>query len=140
MPTLKNTRHEAFAQELAKGKSADDAYVLAGFKPNRGNAARLKANEGVKKRVAELQSKAAEKAEITIESLIAEADELKEGAVRDKKWAAAVGALNLKAKLSGNLVEKGKFEHTGANGEPLPEPAQSVVIFQLPDNGRSQPG
>lgn len=30
MPVLKNARHEKFAQALAKGKTADEAYQLAG--------------------------------------------------------------------------------------------------------------
>lgn len=33
MPVLSNQRHEAFAQALAKGSSADAAYEMAGFKP-----------------------------------------------------------------------------------------------------------
>ena len=65
MPALKNARHERFAQELAKGETADAAYVAAGFKANRGNAATLKANQSVKDRVEELQGRAAEKAEWT---------------------------------------------------------------------------
>ena len=32
MPTLRNPRHERFAQELATGKTADAAYVLAGYR------------------------------------------------------------------------------------------------------------
>lgn len=63
MPVLKNARHETFAQGLAKGLTADDAYAAAGFTPNRGNATRMKANESIRKRVAEIASKAAEKAE-----------------------------------------------------------------------------
>jgi phage terminase small subunit len=35
MPVLSNPKHERFAQELAKGKTADEAYQLAGCKPNR---------------------------------------------------------------------------------------------------------
>ena len=46
MPTLRNPRHERFAQELATGKTADAAYVLAGYKENRSNAARLKCESG----------------------------------------------------------------------------------------------
>jgi hypothetical protein len=42
---LKTQRRELFAQALARGNTADDAYAEAGFSPNRGNAARLKANE-----------------------------------------------------------------------------------------------
>lgn len=61
MPILPNPRHEAFAQALAKGKSADEAYQMAGFKPDRGNASRLTANDSVQARVAELQGMAADR-------------------------------------------------------------------------------
>lgn len=64
MSVLSNARHERFCQELAKGKSADEAYQIAGFRPNRGNASVLKAKQNISKRVAELQAKVAEKAAI----------------------------------------------------------------------------
>lgn len=54
MPTLVNPRHERFAQELAKGKTADESYPIAGFKENRHNAAALAREEHIKARVAEL--------------------------------------------------------------------------------------
>jgi hypothetical protein len=41
MPILPNHKHELFAQGLAKGLSADAAYQAAGYKRDRGNAARL---------------------------------------------------------------------------------------------------
>lgn len=66
MPPLENQRHEAFAQALAKGKTADEAYILAGYKANRGNAATLKANQSIQARVAELAKKGAHLAEITV--------------------------------------------------------------------------
>ena len=72
MPALSNPKYEAFAQHLAAHKTADEAYGLAGYKPSRNNAARLKSNEGVKKRVAELVAAAAQKAEIDIERVIRE--------------------------------------------------------------------
>ncbi|GAC1042276.1 hypothetical protein [Rhizobium sp. No.120] len=65
MPVLKNARHEKFAQALAKGKTADEAYEAAGYAANRGNAARLKANESIMKRVGEVGARVAEKAEWT---------------------------------------------------------------------------
>lgn len=64
MPPLDNQRHERFAQELASGKSADQAYTDAGYEENRGNASRLKSNENVSARVRELQQMAAEKVAI----------------------------------------------------------------------------
>ncbi|MCO5962347.1 MULTISPECIES: terminase small subunit [Sinorhizobium] len=72
MPILKNARHEKFAQARAKGNTADEAYVAAGFKANRGNAARLNANESIQERVAEIQGKGALKAEATVERVLKE--------------------------------------------------------------------
>lgn len=66
MQPLANPRHEAFAQALAKGTTADAAYVEAGFKPNRGNAIRLKANECIRLRVAALVDAGAERAVVDI--------------------------------------------------------------------------
>ena len=60
MPALSNPRHERFCQELAKGKSATEAYGLAGYKPNSGNAATLKAEQSILDRVADLIAEHAE--------------------------------------------------------------------------------
>jgi hypothetical protein len=54
MSALMNTRHEAYAQALATGMSADAAYSSVGYTPNRKNASRLKTNEGVSARVVEI--------------------------------------------------------------------------------------
>jgi phage terminase small subunit len=72
MPVLKNPKHEAFAQARAKGRSIDAAYAEAGFKPHRGNAARLSAIESVSARVAELTERTAQRAEIDIERVLRE--------------------------------------------------------------------
>jgi phage terminase small subunit len=102
MPTLQNPRHERFAQELATGKSADAAYVLAGYRANRSNAARLSANQDIQRRVAEIQSLGAERAAITVETLIAEAEAARSKAMSEKGGAAAaVAAITAKAKLAG---------------------------------------
>lgn len=72
MPLLKNPKHEKFAQELAKGKTADEAYRIAGYSKHRSNAARMIANDSIRQRVAEIQGKGAERAEITVERVINE--------------------------------------------------------------------
>jgi len=72
LPVLSNTRHELFAQERAKGASVDQAYELAGYKPNRGNAARLNANESVQARVAEVQAAGAEEAKVSVAGVLME--------------------------------------------------------------------
>ena len=116
MPVLSNSRHERFAQELAKGETADAAYVTAGFKANRGNATRLKANESVVARVAEIQGKAATRAEITVAGItdrllaIAERAETSDDA---PMLQAARAALMDAAKLNGLVVDKKQVEGLG---------------------------
>lgn len=72
MPILSNPRHERFAQGLAAGKSSTDAYVEAGYKENRHNAASLAREEHISTRVQEILAKAAERAEITAEMVLRE--------------------------------------------------------------------
>ena len=119
MFTLGNPRHERFAQELATGKTADAAYVLSGYRANRSNAARLSANQDIQKRVAEIQSLGAELAAITVETLIAEAEEARSKAMGEKGGAAAaVAAITAKAKLAGLWREK--VAQTDPSGENAP--------------------
>jgi phage terminase small subunit len=67
-----NLRHERFAQALAQGKTANEAYALAGYKANDGNASRLKGNERISARVQEIVGRAAERAEIDVERILRE--------------------------------------------------------------------
>jgi phage terminase small subunit len=76
MPILPNPRHERFAQALAEGKPACAAYEEAGYRPNDGNAVRMKGNENIKMRVTELQGEGAERAVVTLEGLIADASDI----------------------------------------------------------------
>lgn len=108
MPILSNPRHEIFAQELAAGKTADEAYQLAGYAENRHNASRLRTNETVLRRVAELQSRGAKRAEVTVESLIAEAEEVRAQALVSGQLSAAVAAIREKGILSGKRIERGE--------------------------------
>ena len=105
MPPLSNPRHERFVQALFEGESADAAYERAGFKANRGNASRLKANESILKRLAELQAITAKNSAITIESICAELDEANAVAKERGQAAAMVSASALRAKLAGLSVD-----------------------------------
>jgi phage terminase small subunit len=57
MPTLKNIRHERFAQNVVSGLSLSAAYIAAGYKEPgaSANGTRLMATEAVSLRVAELR-------------------------------------------------------------------------------------
>ncbi len=70
--TLANLRHERFAQALAQGKAANEAYALAGYRANDGNASRLKGNERISARVQEIVGRAADRAEVSLERVLRE--------------------------------------------------------------------
>jgi len=72
MAPLKNIRHERFCLELAKGKSQSEAFEIAGYTPNEGNAYRLTQKEAVKKRLSELVERMEERASIAVERLAKE--------------------------------------------------------------------
>jgi phage terminase small subunit len=114
MGELSNSRHEKFAQELAAGNSADASYEAAGYRKHRGNAARLSANEHVKNRVKEIQAVGAERAAVTVQSLIDEAEDARIKAMESPNGAAAaVSAITAKAKLAGLWREKVDQHSTG---------------------------
>jgi len=97
MPILANQRHERFAQEVAQGKSAGEAYRLAGYCAANHSAEtagpRLLKNVQIQQRIVQLQQKVARKAEITLESLLREAAEIQTAATNAKQYAAANSAL-----------------------------------------------
>ena len=111
---LKNARHERFAQAVASGKPADEAYKAAGYKPDRAHASRLAANGNIR-RVAELQDAAAAEVQITLQSLIEEAADIQKRATKAGQYSAAIAALVAKAKLAGRWMERAEQKNTNVN-------------------------
>jgi len=105
------------AQALAQGKTADDAYAEAGFKPNRGNAARLKANDSIQKRVAEIKSRVAEKAEWTAADRLLALKSIFDASASDDRRT-AIAAIAEANKMQGSYAPV-KREHSGPNGGPI---------------------
>jgi len=126
MPVLTNPKHERFAQELAKGKSASEAYVAAGYRESRSAASRLSTNVNVAQRVAELQERAADGVVLTrqwvIEQLIDNVSKAKSGEKLD--GATANRALELLGKELGMFIER--VEATNVNYAISGEPVDSV--------------
>jgi hypothetical protein len=104
-PRSSGPRHELFAQVLAAGCSATEAYVKAGYRLNKGNAGRLKANERIRKRVEELQARnvqaQAAAVGVTIQQLRAQFAEAYEIAKELSQPTAMVAATTAQAKLAG---------------------------------------
>jgi hypothetical protein len=148
MAILSNPRHEAFSQALARGMSASAAYVEAGYKANRHNAAALAREKHIRTRVTELQeeqlaihkqatAEAVANAKVTIDSLIAEAEAARAKAMSEKGGAAAaVNALTAKAKLAGMWREKVDQHNTGS---PVYERIERVIVERPPQSNDVRP-
>ena len=72
LPILANNKHEIFSQEMAQGKPAGEAYVIAGYSKNDGNAIRLSKNGKVLSRIEEIQNMRIKSTGITVERLLQE--------------------------------------------------------------------
>jgi hypothetical protein len=118
MPVLPNARHEAFAQAVAKGKSATEAYTSAGYKGDRGAASRLSANINVQRRVTELQAMTAEKVAIDQAWVMSK---LVDVANQNDNLNAKNKALELIGKELGMFVERS--ENVNLNYDISDEPA-----------------
>jgi phage terminase small subunit len=108
LPRLDNPKHELFAQELAKGRTQVEAYQEAGYAPSEPNASRLTSNDKVAARVAEIQGRAAIRAEITVADIIAELEQARGvalGAATPQSGAAVAASMG-KAKLLGLVIDK----------------------------------
>ena len=116
MSPLKNARHERFAQALAKGLNATQAYLEAGYEAQ-GNSAeaaasRLLRDVKVQARLAEMQNKAAAKTEITVAKLTEMYLEDRKLARDNVQTAAAVSAVTALGKLHGLIIDQSKSETT----------------------------
>lgn len=128
MTALANSKHEKFAQELFKGKTATEAYANAGYKPDDGNATRLTGNDRIKARIAELQSASALRVEVTVASLIQEAAEIQQEAKKAGQFSAATAALTAKAKLAGLWIDKAENLNRNIDANSLSDADLAAVI------------
>jgi hypothetical protein len=121
MPVLKNTRHERFSQEIAKGADSATAFLTAGCtsraRDPEAAAARLAGTARVANRIAELRAADApdEAAiEVTAATTLRELEEARRLAIAKKQPAPAIAATMAKAKLTGLLIEKKEDEAQAA--------------------------
>lgn len=135
MTALPNQRHEAFAQLLAKGSSATEAYkaIYGADVKNPGDCAcRLSAK--VRKRVIQIQSQAKRNTLLTMQrrrEICLEIANNKKAKAGDRLRAA-----ELDAKFTGEMLEKVDMT-TG--GEPLPT-AMPQISIELPPSFISRRG
>jgi hypothetical protein len=114
MTVLENPRHERMVQFLAQGKTAAEAYELAGYKPNGSNACNMARKEHIRQRLTEINNAVAARTVVTTETLINEAEEVRKAAYDSGQFGAANTAIKGKAILSGKWIER---QEVGSPGE-----------------------
>jgi len=119
-------KREKFAQCVAAGMNQSDAYRAAfdagRMKPNVVNvkASQLMADGNVRVRVDELRKPAAEAAQITLESHLADLKALRNMAAKAEQYSAAIAAEVARGKHAGVAAAE-KREHGGiAGAAPIP--------------------
>lgn len=103
-----------FAQTVAQGTSLIEAHEQAGYVPDYGHASRLASNGKVEERISELQAYNCDLTQITVASLVARADELRELAIKHEQISAGVAAVKEIGILTGLRIDRREI---GAPGE-----------------------
>lgn len=106
-------KQEKFAQNVAKGMKKKEAAEKAGYSEK--NAARAgtvlssDANPVVKNRIHQLQTSAAEKASVSLSTHLVDLKEIRDGAMRNGAWSAAVTAEVARGKAAGLYVNRSEL-------------------------------
>ena len=118
MPALSNAKHELFCQHLALGKTATEAYELAGYKPSRSNASVLRAKQSISDRLSEIlqqsEKKVVQKIVHTRDGILAELEEARRFAIEWKQSGGAWQAAMAKAKILGLVIDRREVGAVGA--------------------------
>jgi hypothetical protein len=106
MPALKNPKHELFAQELAKGKTLEEAHRAAGYTGNRSAASQLKQKLNISQRVDEILAAREEKhAQSTAKAI--------ERASLTKQWVIERLVANVERSMQAESVKDDEGNATG---------------------------
>jgi hypothetical protein len=118
MPVLSNAKHELFSQQLALGKTASEAYELAGYKPSRSNASVLRAKQNISDRLAEILQESEKtvlnQIEYTRERLLAKLDHAYDVAEKRSNGSAMSAAIVAQARICGLIIDRREVGEVGA--------------------------
>lgn len=135
-------KREAFAQAVASGMTQADAYraaftVKPGTKPESAqvNASKLMADAKVAQRVEEIRRPAVKRAQITLESHLADLRMLRDRALEAEQYSAAISAEVSRGKASGLYTDK--VEHSGPDGGPI-QNVTRIELVALDDDSADQ--
>ena len=118
MPKLKNAKRERFCQEFMVDQNATKAAERATYKCPNVKGSQLKSYAEVVNRIAELQAEAAERNEVTVDSIAKQLDDDRELARTEKQCSAAVQASVHKGKLHG-MFKEGQDDRDGIDTDAV---------------------
>lgn len=97
-------RHKLFVAEFLRDANAARAAQASGYSPR--SASKLLATPAIRAEIDKRQASVAAESRVCLKSLLNEAERAREVAERADNPAAMVGAITLKAKLTGYLVDR----------------------------------
>jgi hypothetical protein len=137
---LSNPKRELYAQGLSRGLDQTKAQVEAGYKPNRGNAARLNADESIRTRVAYLQGRNIQKQDaersVSLADLHRELDLALDIAVKSSDARAIVMITQTRAKLGGLWVDRSEQTTRVLDPSTMSTRAQDSALIEFMLKGR----
>ena len=124
--TKLSEQQEKFCRNVVEGMNQADAYRAAGYKSGSdeadwSNSSRLIRNDKVVARIAQLRGNASQRAEVTLQWLIEQAQDVLKAAKDDDSHAAAISAIKELGVLTGERVEKRQNENINRNADDLTE-------------------
>ena len=138
VPVLRNSRHEKFAQEIAKAKTATAAMAAAGYSDPR-NSTRLTKNDEIRRRIDELKDRGAARAEVSVASLLDELEEARQLALKLGQASAAAQCSMGKAKITGQIVDRREVGDVGAFDNMTDEELMSAAARKARELGIAGP-
>lgn len=141
--TKLSEQQEKFCRNVVEGMNQGDAYREAGYKCTTDEstwaaASRLLGNVKVAEKIAELREGASERAEVTLQWLIEQAQDVLTAAMGDDSHAAAISAIKELGVLTGERVEKRQNENTNRDASEYSR-AELLAIAKGSGQGASTP-
>jgi phage terminase small subunit len=131
-----NSRQERFAQNLvANGMNATAAYRAAGYAGKteataRAGASELLTNPNVAARISELQQLAAKRHAKTVDTIMADLDQLRDLAIENGQTAAGVAAVMGAAKILGFITDRQQIEAVVHRPAPGPGTEKGMILSE----------
>jgi hypothetical protein len=106
-------KQQKFAQNVAKGMTKKDAAIKAGYSEKKavktGYELASKNNPHIQEKIQALQEKASKKVELDLATHLTDLKDIREGAMRNGAWSAAVTAEVARGKAAGLYVNRSEL-------------------------------